>query len=536
MIASRDFFPAGAKLEETMATSSTQRWARHPWKLPVLAGALLALGYFTLGLVVPNLVALVPLLIWIDANLDRPWRAWRNAGFVFGLTLNLLILSWMRSMLAFSFLAIFAYLGLAAVFAAGLALMVIALAWTRKQTGWPFAVLLPAAWLTLEWVQAQGDLRMTAQHLGQSLCTVPFLLQFADLVGPYGVGLALLLSSALLYDSWRAKTPARRSRALAMWGALVAAILGYDAWAWTHPPVASGTLRIAFLQPNVPLVLKMDPADDDRQAALLAELTRKAAAMTAQVVIWPETARARPIYRRPDRQETYAMPEVQALAKETGLTIVAGAEYVVFHDGDRQDVYNAVFVVHPDGALDPTWSAKVYLVPFVEAVPFEFLLGPILSGRGGWARWLGGGFSPGPERTLLTVAGTKLGVSVCYEELYFDLQRGLRNAGARVQAVITNDAWFGTTFFQTYQANTVRLRAIENRSSFVRVANTGISMFVDPLGRVAERTELETLDIRVSDVPLTDGRTVYDRIGDVPAWAAIATLGAAALVGWRRRR
>jgi hypothetical protein len=251
-----------------MATSSTPGWARHAWRLPLLAGVLLAFGYFPLGLVVPNLVALVPMLIWIDGNLDRSWRAWRNAGLVFGISLNLLILSWMRSMLAVSFLAVFAYLGLAAVFAAGLALATIALAWTRKQTGWPFAVLLPAAWLTLEWAQAQGDLRMTAQHLGQSLCTVPFLLQFADLAGPYGVGLVLLLSSALLYDAWRAATFAKRARALALWGVLAAAILGYDSWAWTHPPGTSGTLRIAFLQPNVPLVLKMDSADDGRQAAL----------------------------------------------------------------------------------------------------------------------------------------------------------------------------------------------------------------------------------------------------------------------------
>jgi apolipoprotein N-acyltransferase len=269
---------------------------------------------------------------------------------------------------------------------------------------------------------------------------------------------------------------------------------------------------------------------------LLTELTRKAAAMKAEVVIWPETARPSPIYFRPERPLTYAMPEVQALAKETGVTIVAGAEYVVVHDEHRHDAYNAVFVVHPDGRLDPTWSAKVDLVPFVEAVPFEIVLGPVLAGRGGWARWLAGGFRPGPPETLLPAGPAKLGVSVCYEELFFDLQRGLRNAGANVQAVITNDAWFGTTFFQAYQANTVRLRAIENRSSFVRAANTGISIFVDPLGRDAERTELNVEAVRVHDVSLTDARTVYDRIGDVPAWGAIATLAAAGFVGWRRGR
>ncbi len=502
--------------------------------LPVAAGVILAFGYFTLGLVVPNLIALVPLMSWIDANLDRPWRAWRNAGFLFGMGLHLLILSWMRSMLAFSFLGAFAYLGLAAVFSLELSLAVIALAWLRKRTGWSFVVLLPAVWLTLEWIQAQGDLRMTAQHLGQSMCAYPFLVQFADLGGPYGVGLALLLSNALVYEAWRAGSGTDRGRAALAWGMLVMAILGYDAWRWNHPPAPSGWMRIALVQPNVPLDLKSDPADDARQDRLLAELTRRAAAMTAQVVIWPETARPRAVYFRPDRPETYAMPEVSALARETGVTIVTGAEYVVLHGKERHEAYNAVFVVHPDGRLDPIWSAKVYLVPFVEGVPFDFALGPVLSGRGGWARWLAGGFAPGPKGTVLPVLDTKLGVSVCYEELFFDLQRGLRNAGAGVQAVITNDAWFGTTFFQAYQANTVRLRAIENRTAFVRVANTGVSMFVDPLGRDAERTDLLAEEVRVHDVPLTAERTVYDRVGDALAWAAIAALAAAAWIGWRR--
>jgi apolipoprotein N-acyltransferase len=240
------------------------------------------------------------------------------------------------------------------------------------------------------------------------------------------------------------------------------------------------------------------------------------------------------VYHRLDRPETYAMPEVQALAKETGVTIVAGAELLILRDDRHRDAYNAAFAVHPNGVLDPTWTAKVVLVPFVEGIPFELVLGPILSGRGGWARWLAGGFRPGPPETLLPLNGAHLGVSVCYEELFFDLQRGFRNKGATLQAVVTNDAWFGTTFFQAYQANTVRLRAIENRSSFVRAANTGISMLVDPLGRDLERTPLEVEEVRMAELPLTVGRTVYDRIGNVAAWAALATLACAAFLAWRR--
>ena len=82
----------------------------------------------------------------------------------------------------------------------------------------------------------------------------------------------------------------------------------------------------------------------------------------------------------------------------------------------------------------------------------------------------------------------------------------------------------------------MRLRAIENRSAFVRVANSGISVFVDPLGRDHLRTKLEEETVRTMEVPLTDVRTLYDRAGDVVAYAAIAMFVAAAAISWRRHR
>ena len=41
---------------------------RSPWKLPVLSGLLLAFAYFPFGLLIPNLVALIPMLRWIDVH------------------------------------------------------------------------------------------------------------------------------------------------------------------------------------------------------------------------------------------------------------------------------------------------------------------------------------------------------------------------------------------------------------------------------------------------------------------------------------
>ena len=105
------------------------------------------------------------------------------------------------------------------------------------------------------------------------------------------------------------------------------------------------------------------------------------------------------------------------------------------------------------------------------------------------------------------------------------LSRGLRNAGADFQVVITNDAWWDRTIFQTYLANALRLRAIENRTAIVRAANNGISGVVDAKGRYHKKTPLFVEAVEVHDVERSDRRTLYTRTGNaimVFPWIALA--------------
>ena len=69
------------------------------------------------------------------------------------------------------------------------------------------------------------------------------------------------------------------------------------------------------------------------------------------------------------------------------------------------------------------------------------------------------------------------------------------------------------------------LRAIENRVGVARAANTGISLFVDPVGRVYNATSLFEADIRIDTVYTTDIVTFYVKYGDlVGNGAALAAL------------
>ena len=85
---------------------------------------------------------------------------------------------------------------------------------------------------------------------------------------------------------------------------------------------------------------------------------------------------------------------------------------------------------------------------------------------------------------------------------------------------ITNEAWFGESaapyLFLAYNV----FRAVENRVTLVRAANTGVSCFIDPFGRVIGRVSEKGRDIFIDgylarEIPLRTETTFYTGFGDV---------------------
>ena len=80
------------------------------------------------------------------------------------------------------------------------------------------------------------------------------------------------------------------------------------------------------------------------------------------------------------------------------------------------------------------------------------------------------------------------------------------------------------------------MRAIEEGRYLARAANTGISGFVDPYGRVLKKTDLFEPAVVVEDVRFLTDRTIYSRIGDLVAWAVARRHHRGASAPTRRRR
>jgi apolipoprotein N-acyltransferase len=155
------------------------------------------------------------------------------------------------------------------------------------------------------------------------------------------------------------------------------------------------------------------------------------------------------------------------------------------------------------------------LLPFGEYLP--------LQGRFPWPRWLvprTGNFMAGTIPTIFTLPKGRFGTVICWENLFPDFFRTFVIAGAQFMVNPTNEAWFAPAASQQFLAMAV-LRAVEHRVPLLRVANTGITSYIDPLGRIQERVRDDTgKDINVAGsltvtVQAPMGPTYYTRYGDV---------------------
>jgi apolipoprotein N-acyltransferase len=104
--------------------------------------------------------------------------------------------------------------------------------------------------------------------------------------------------------------------------------------------------------------------------------------------------------------------------------------------------------------------------------------------------------------------------------------------------VATNDSSYGRSVASREHVIFSQLRAVENGRWVVQAAISGESAIVDTHGRIREHTALFTPAILRADVPTSQARTLYTRLGDWFPWACAAAVVAAlaAMIVSRRRR
>jgi apolipoprotein N-acyltransferase len=426
-------------------------------------------------------------------------------------------------------------------------LVVLAYLAVRRNFGLTFGlVALPFVWVTFEWLHALGEFAFPWLTLGNTQTYQLGKIQFAEITGVYGISLWLLVINVLFFfllmQLLREAGNKVYTRHLYIGGAIVIIYLLPDLYRTTidenrflNP--GAPTLNVGIVQPNLDPWDKWEGAKSSGKqwgaVEKLLSLTRAQKNNGVQLSVWPETAL---LFDLPAHDLEYS--QFRAAVDTLGMSIVSGyTSYRFYREGDaptsssvirgssvHYDSYNSILFIQPHNRRFQRY-AKMRLVPFAERIPYAeavpFLIEPL--------RWSVGisNWGIGKDSTVFedSAGRSKFLAMVCYESIFPEFVASFVKRGAQFLVFITNDSWWGNTSGARQHNQFAILRSIENRRWVVRCANGGISSFIDPMGRMHERTQMyvETEINRVI-VPRTE-ETFYTRHGDWLARGSAAVSG-----------
>ena len=506
------------------------------WAL--LAGLSCVLGFAPFGFFpIPVFALTVLFVFWQRAGTPRR-SAW--LGFAFGFGLFGAGISWI-------YIALHDYgdmpmpLALPAtmLFAAFLALFTGLAGYAQARfpaaSGLRTILVMPAAWVSIEWLRGMVFTGFPWLTLGYAHSDSP-LAGYAPLFGVYGVSLMGAISAGLLAYIWisllrNAKAGLKNHRSMyrvfcstakSSGGILVPVMILALIWiggaglrniAWTLPH--GEPFSVALVQGNIAQNLKFS---EDALVGTLEKYRRLVLENNARLILLPETAM--PLLRHEIPQNLIGQLREHAL--HNGGDVLIGS-----FESDRGSYYNSVFSL---GADAEQHYRKQHLVPLGEFIPLRPLLGWFINDilnipMGDLAR---GDKLQAP----LNVAGQHVAVNICYEDAFGEeIIRSLPQA--TLLANFTNDAWYGHSYAAAQHNQISQMRALESGRTMLRATNTGVTSIIGPDGKVLQQLPQHVEAVLHGMAQGYEGLTPFARWGNAAVLLLLVLMPAAAWSQWK---
>lgn len=474
-----------------------------------LAGAASVFAFAPFGL---EPLAFLTLALLIHFWIDAPPRRCAWLGFWFGLGLFGAGVSWVYVSLSRFGGMPPVLAGIAtALFCAFLALFPAAAGWMKARIPAPAGIraclLIPAAWVLFEWTLTWIFTGFPWLAIGYTAAGWP-LQGYAPLGGVYAVSFVTVAIAGMLWLVAQHR-PMFLIAIVAVVG--VGEALRHVEWSQK----AGEPVSVALLQGNIEQEMKFRP---ERAATILLTYARLAEGTRARLVIFPETAL--PAFL--DRIDPAYLALLESVGKRNQGDLLVG---VPFRRGE--EYYNSVVSL---GTSPRQLYHKVHLVPFGEFVPpgFGWTLSVLSIPLSDFSRGA-------PERAPLEVAGQRVAMNICYEDVFgAEMARSLPEATMLVN--VSNVAWFGDSLAPAQHLAIARLRAIETGRMHLTATNSGITAAIDRDGRVLKRLPQFTEDRLEIEAQGYTGATPYVKLRDWPVVLLSLAILAAAVIRARRTR
>lgn len=420
--------------------------------------------------------------------------------------------------------------------------------WSKKilRGSLPY-IFLAALWIAWEkYYLTSADISWPWLVLGNTMARSVSLAQWYEYTGTLGgslwiwasnLGLFGLMTSLADGDWFRFNVKARISAAagylIVTLAPMVLSISMYHSYKEHIDP-----LDVIILQPNIDPYNKFQALSQSQQNIILLEQLSNALKQEKKdtsgmiLAVAPETFTNDIIAGEFQASATWRRFS-RFLSEYPGVNLLFGAssyDYIEstqapsktarkMRDGMWLESHNSALIM--DGSSSGEIYHKSKLVPGVEMIPYPAVFVKIDNLLGGvMGRCIGQ-----KDVTLLDcvrrdstghiVRNIPVGCAICYESVYPEHCAEYVRKGARLLAVITNDAWWGDTPGYRQHLSYASLRAIECRRDIVRSANTGISAIIGQRGDIIESSKWWTPEFIIGQANLNDRQTFFVEYGDI---------------------
>jgi apolipoprotein N-acyltransferase len=354
---------------------------------------------------------------------------------------------------------------------------------------------------------------------------IPALTQVAELGGPIAIGLVVVAVNLALAEPLIARLERRKPRlrlVLALAAVpLAAAVYGAIRIAQVDRMVAAAPkARVGIVQANMSLFGKRR----DKQEGLMRHLrltNQLKQGGPLDLVVWSETSVVAPL-----EEELAAAAYSMQFTSRLGVPALFGGVLVRRVPDAREYVlFNSALLSDASGSLVGRYD-KQYLLAFGEYLPFGDTF-PVLYQLSPHS----GKFTPGKTLKPLPLGEHEIATFICYEDILPSFVNSIVRSGKPDLLVnITNDAWFGDTTEPWIHLALAKFRAIEHRRFFVRSTNSGVSAFVDPVGRVLGHTGTFREEAIAAEIAWLRPFTPFQLWSDIPWWLVSGAAVTAAFV------
>ncbi len=347
----------------------------------------------------------------------------------------------------------------------------------------PFALILSFYWLTYEFLHLFWDLMWPWMNLGNVFANKIDWIQWYEYVGIYGGSIWVIWINGLLFYVIQNNRTYRSRLAFAFLSSLlifIPILISHHLLKREHTETSS--LKISVVQPNINTYTEkfdgLSPIQQSTKIVTILEQYPK----NSPLIILPETS----IPENFNINSFHYPQSIQHLlnwSSKTKSDIIGG-----FYTYDSLN-YNSSLYIH-QGEIQQV-RHKNKLLPFAESIPFEGFIKPlknIIKKEGG----IGSSFGTDATAKVFSLAKqpeTKVGSLICFESAFPDFTSEMVRKEANFLVIITNDDWWYDSPGHLQHFAYAKLRAIENRISIARSANTGISGFINYNGQVIQKSE-----------------------------------------------